>query len=160
MGAAGEFYSPDLTYGADSYMGGTRSKYKPWKVRIHTQNASQRHFYCFLKDIWILKSSCSLKSPTHALIWCPFHPCVTAGARKRPQSFCQKYRWQVTPKHTYALDPTKSEWADYLTVQAQCGNLSRNELTCILSGNIWPQSSLLTEPLWTDPDIMSGVGVR
>ena len=26
----------------------------------------------------------------------PFHPRVTAVARKRPRSFCQKCRWQVT----------------------------------------------------------------
>ena len=32
------------------------------------------------------------------LIRCPFHPRVTAVARKRPRSFCQKCRWQVTPK--------------------------------------------------------------
>ena len=43
--------------------GGTRLKFEPWKVRIHTQNAPQSHSKCFLKDIWILKSSCSLKSP-------------------------------------------------------------------------------------------------
>ena len=52
------------------------------------------------------------------LIWCPFHPLVTAVARERLQSFCQKCRWQVTPKHAYTLDPTKSEWADYAAVQA------------------------------------------
>ena len=33
----------------------------------------------------------------------PFHPRVTAVARKRPRSFCQKCRWQVTAKHTYTL---------------------------------------------------------
>ena len=38
-------------------------------------------------------------------IWCPYHPHVSAVACKRPQSFCQKCRWQVTPKHAYALDP-------------------------------------------------------
>ena len=38
---------------------------------------------------------------------------VTALARKRPRSFCQKCKWQVTPKHEYILDPTKSEKADY-----------------------------------------------
>ena len=43
----------------------TRSKFESWKVRVHTQNASQSHLHCFLKDIWILKSGCSLKSPTH-----------------------------------------------------------------------------------------------
>ena len=45
-------------------------------------------------------------------------PRVTAVARKRPQSFCQKCRWHVTHKHAYTLDPTKSEWADYAAVQA------------------------------------------
>ena len=47
-------------------MGGTRLKSESWKIRIHTKNASWRHFSLFLKDFWILKSSCSLKSPTHA----------------------------------------------------------------------------------------------
>ena len=54
----------------------------------------------------------------------PFHPSVTAEARKRPRSFCQKCRRQVTPQNVYTLDPTKSERADYAAVQAQCGNYS------------------------------------
>ena len=33
----------------------------------------------------------------------PFHPRVTAVARKRSQSFCQKCRWQVTAKYAYTL---------------------------------------------------------
>ena len=33
----------------------------------------------------------------------PFHPRVTAVARKRPRSFCPKRRWQVTAKHAYTL---------------------------------------------------------
>ena len=33
----------------------------------------------------------------------PFHPHVTAVARKRPRSSCQKCRWQVTAKHAYTL---------------------------------------------------------
>ena len=40
---------------------------------------------------------------------CPFHPRVTAVARKRPRSFCQKCRWQVTAIHAYTFDPTRSE---------------------------------------------------
>ena len=52
------------------------------------------------------------------LIQCLFHPHVTAVACRRPWSFCQKCRWQVTPKHTYTLNPTKSEWADCAAVQA------------------------------------------
>ena len=37
------------------------------------------------------------------LFWYPFHPHVTAVARKRFHAFCQKRRWQVTAKHTYTL---------------------------------------------------------
>ena len=33
----------------------------------------------------------------------PFHPRVTAVAHKRPRSFCQKWRWQVTAKHAHTL---------------------------------------------------------
>ena len=87
------------------------------------------------------------------IIRCPFHPRVTAVARKRPRSFRQKCRWQVTPEHAYTFDPTKSEWADYAAVQALNGNLSGNELTHNSSGNIRSQSSQLAKPLWTDPGI-------
>ena len=62
------------------------------------------------------------------LIRCLFHPRVSTVACKRPWSFCQKCRWQVTSKHAYTLDPTRLEWADNATVQAQCGNLSGNKL--------------------------------
>ena len=74
-------------------------------------------------------------SPGLTLIRCPFHLRVSAVAYKIPRSFCQKFRWPVTPKHAYILSPTKSEWADYATVQAECGNLSEYELKCNLSGN-------------------------
>ena len=91
------------------------------------------------------------------LIRCPFHPYVTAVARKRPRSFWQKCRWQVTPKLAYTLDPMKSEWADYATVHAQCENLSGDELTRNSSGNSRSQSSQLAEPLWTDPGLKFGI---
>ena len=45
-------------------------------------------------------------------------PVLPQGHVKDPASFCQKCRWQVTPKHAHNLDPTKSEWADYAAVQA------------------------------------------
>ena len=90
------------------------------------------------------------------LIRCLFHPSVTTMARKIPRSFYQKCRWQVTPKHAYTLDPLKSEWADYAAVQAQCGNLSGNELTRNLSGNTRSQLSQLAEPLWTDSGLKGG----
>ena len=90
------------------------------------------------------------------LIRCPFHPRVTAVARKRSWSF----RWQVTSKHTYTLDPTKLELADYTVVQALCESLSGNELINNLPGNTQPQLSQLAEPLWTDPGLKSGISAR
>ena len=71
------------------------------------------------------------------LALCRSHPRVTAVARKIPRSLCQKCRWQITPKPAYTFDPTKSKWADYAAVQAECGNLSGIELTRKSS---WEQS--------------------
>ena len=42
----------------------------------------------------------------------------------------------------------------------QCENLSGNELTRNLLGNIHPQSSQPAKPFWTDPGIKSGISVR
>ena len=53
-------------------------------------------------------------------IRCPFHPRVTAVARKRLGSFCQNCRWQVAPKHAYTLDPTNSEWVEYVCIRYCC----------------------------------------
>ena len=66
---------------------------------------------------------------------------------------------QVTPKHAYTLDPTKSEWAGYAAVQAECGNLSGKELTRNSSGNTRSQSAQFAEPLWTDPGLKSGISL-
>ena len=94
------------------------------------------------------------------LIRCPFHPRVIAVARKRSRPFCQKCRWQFTPKQAYTHDSTKSEWADYVAVQACYENLSGHELASNSSGNTRSQSSQLAEPLWTDPGLKSGISVR
>ena len=94
------------------------------------------------------------------LIRCPFHTRTPQRHVKRSRSFCQKCRWQVTPEHAYTLDPSKSEWADYVAVQAECGNLSGNELTRNSSGNTRSQSPQLVEPLWTDPGLKSGISLR
>ena len=42
----------------------------------------------------------------------------------------------------------------------QCGNLSGNELTSNLSGNIRQQSSQFAELLWIDSGIKSGISAR
>ena len=70
---------------------------------------------------WLERQSCDWKVPGSSrqdqreifflhghlsvltLISYPFHPCVTAVAHKRSQSFCQKCMWQVTAKHIYTL---------------------------------------------------------
>ena len=70
-------------------------------------------------------------------------------------------QWHVKdPNHSAKSVGGRSEWADYAAVQVECGNLSRNELTRNLSGNTWPQSSQLAEPLWTDPGLKSGISVQ
>ena len=86
-------------------------------------------------------------------------PCYRCGM-KRPRSFCQRCRCQVTSKRAYTLDPSKSEWADYAAVQTECGKLSGNELIRNSSGNTRLQSSQLAEPLWTDPGLKNGISVR
>ena len=50
------------------------------------------------------------------------------------------------------IDPSKSEWADYAAVQAECGNLSGNELT--------RNSSWNTQLQWIDPGVKGGISVR
>ena len=65
----------------------------------------------------------------------------------------------VTPKHAYTLDSSKSEWADYAAVQAECGNLSGKKLKRNSSGNTRSQSSKLAEPLWTDPGLKTGISL-
>ena len=78
-------------------MGGTGLKFESWKVIIHTQNASECHFDCSLKDTWILKSGCSLKCPSHA------------DTTTTTLMFSKKYRLHIKhphhPTHTYTLPP-------------------------------------------------------
>ena len=61
----------------------------------------------------------------------PFHPRVTAVARKRPRSFCQKRRWQVTAKHDYNLRMwlCTHEHTDYTKLNLHSLNRQQTE-TC------------------------------
>ena len=61
---------------------------------------------------------------------------ITAVARKRPQSFCQKCKRKVTPKNAYNLDLKKSEWADNAAVQAWCGSLSETSSHATRQGKL------------------------
>ena len=106
----------------------------------------------------IFFSNVNLCADSYFSIWCPFHLCVITVASKRPWSFCQQCRWQVTAIYiVYTLDPMKLELADCAAVQAQRGNLSGNKLTHNSSGNTWPQLSQLAKPLWTDPGVKSRI---
>ena len=102
---------------------------------------SRVNFVC-----WLLFSVLSTLVLLQWLVKYPNHSGQSADGR---------LRWNT---HT-PLDPTKLEWADYATLQTWCWNLSGNELTRNLSGNIRPQSSQLAEPLWTDPCIKIGIRV-
>ena len=80
-------------------------------------------------------------------------PPVTASARTRPGSFCQKCRRQATRKHAYtSTNGSRSG----LTMPLPSGN----KFTCSLSGNIRAQSSQLALPLWTHSSLKSGISVR
>ena len=92
------------------------------------------------------------------LTQCPFHSRVITVACKRPQSFCQKCRWQNIPKHAYTQ--TQCSLSGLCHCPGIVWDLTGNELTCNSSGNIWSQLSQLTEPLWTDPGQKSGISVH
>ena len=139
-----------LSYPFSSFLYSMPSSGIYWKFALN------KYFIIIILDNFLLQSQLCVLT----LILCRFHPCVTTVACKRPWSFCQKCRWQVTPKHAYTFDPTKSEWADYAAVQAEWRNLTGKELTRNSSGNTRSQSSQLAEPLWTDPGLTSGISVR
>ena len=109
--------------------------------------SSVRIFFSTVSFVsWLLFGVCFTPALLQWLVDNPSHSAKSAGGRLH--------------LNMHTLDPTKSERADYATVQAQCGNLSGNELICNLSGNIWPQSPQPAEPLWTDPGIKSEFSVR
>ena len=94
------------------------------------------------------------------LVRCPFHPYVTAVARKRPRPFCQKRRWQVTPNtHTPLTQRSRSGLTIPLSRQ-RVGTYAETSSHATCQGTFRPQSSQLAEPLWTDPGIKSGISVR
>ena len=79
----------------------------PWSKGCEFESRQER------RENFLLQSQLCVLT----FIRCPLHPHTTAVACKRPRSFYQKWRWQVTPKYAYTHDPMKSEWADYAAVQ-------------------------------------------
>ena len=62
-------------------------------------------------------------------------------------------------KQAYTLDPKKSSGLT-MVFSHGAGTYQGNELTRNSSGNIRSELSQLAEPLWTDPDLKSGISER
>ena len=77
------------------------------------------------------------------------------------QSFCQKCRWQTTPKLANTLDPTSWSWPTRLSRQS-VGTCQGNELARNLSplGNTQLHSSQLTERQWTNSSVKSAISLH
>ena len=89
------------------------------------------------------------------LIRCPFHPVLPQWHLKDPGHSAKKCSCQVTPKHTYINDQTKSKWGRLRCPGVVWEPIGENELTHSSSGNTQPQSLQLAEPLWTDSGLRS-----
>ena len=69
------------------------------------------------RDSWLVRARIpagaarEFSSPESAL-------CADSYSVSVPPQSLPKCRWQVTPTHAYTFDLTKSEWADYASVQA------------------------------------------
>ena len=94
------------------------------------------------------------------LIRCPFHPRVTAVARKNPSNAAKSAGGRL---HLNTHTPLTQRIRSGLTMP-RSGHTVRtyqgNELTRNSSGNTRSQSSQLAEPLWIDPVLKSGISVR
>ena len=125
-------------------------EHQTWDWKVASSNPGRSD-----GGIFLFKVNCVV-----TLIRCLFHPCITAVAHKRPLSFCQKCRWQVTPNTHTPL----TQWSQGGLTMPLCrhsvGTYQGNKLTWNSSGNTWPQSSQLAELLWTDPGLKSGINVH
>ena len=123
-------------------MNRTRLKFESWQVRIHFQNASQNHFYCFLKDIWILKSGCSLKSPTYEYLYCHW----------QKQSNSSLFLWCFHQSSLEELSGTHSQMyhlSTHHSSSAQCLEPEETWADLTKTENYWEECLLCTP--WTKP---------
>ena len=68
----------------------------------HVENARET-CQMFVKNYQLCQHYVGLRQQLNFRKHCGIRNCVTAAARKRSRSFCQKCRWQVTAKHAYTL---------------------------------------------------------
>ena len=101
-----------------------------WTVRYSLSTFAGARVVCWLEH-WTWDQKVAGLSPGRSgtriffsrikfLFWLSFGVCspyVNTVAQKRPQSFGQKCRWQLTPKPVNTLNPMKLEWAGH-AVQA------------------------------------------
>ena len=91
---------------------------------------------------------------------CPFHPLLPQWHIKDPSHSAKSTGGRLHLNMHIPL--TQQSWSG-LTMplsRQSVGTLSGNELTGNSSGNTQSQSSQLTEPLWTDPGLNSGISVH
>ena len=104
------------------------------RLRYRVPAGAAGDFFFFSPELTLCADSYSVSVP----------PRVTVEARKRPRSFCQKCRWQVTP-----LTQRNQSGLTMLS-RHSVGTYQGNELTRNPAGIIRPESSQLPELLWTD----------
>ena len=78
--------------------------------------------------------------------------------KKKAWPFCQKCRWQVTPKDTYTFDLTQSGMTMPLSRHSVRTYWETSSHT-INQGTL-SQSCKLAKPPWTDPGLKSGISVH
>ena len=103
---------------------------------------SRVNFVCWL---WFGVCSTCMLPQWHVKY--PDHSAKSAGGRSHLTTHTPLTQWNRS-RLTISLSRHKF------------GNLSRNELTCNLSGNTWPQSSQFADPQWIEPGLKSGISVH
>ena len=94
------------------------------------------------------------------LIRFPFHPRVTAVARKRPRHSAKSAggRLQLNT-HTPLTQPSRS-WLTMPLSRHSVGTYQETSSYATRQENTRPKSFQLVSSLWTDPDVKSGISVR
>ena len=117
-----------------------------WKLRVRAP-ARAAGKYSFWPEWSFCADSYSVSVP----------PRATTVALKRLQSFCQKF----TPEYAYTLDPGPNEvGVGWLCCLGLVWDLIRKTSSHATRHGPRLQSSQLAEPLWTDPSLKSGIGIR
>ena len=146
----------------------TRQSYIPATIHLRNTPRVLARFGTKHKQIWEKKRRSNKEQqdpPFIFLIYSYWEDCKYTHTSDTDQQMIDlpintPCNTSFSPPPLFLFNQNKVQRTDYAAVQAECENLSRNELTPNLSGNIQPQSSQLAEPLWTDPGIKSAFSVH